>query len=557
MNNNWENKVSRPQYSIKTEKDLSVTMRDGQRVTVDVYRPATPGKFPALLAMSPYGKDVQKLKSPIGPLNPVRGNGGQEAGDTEYFVTRGYAHVIADVRGSGDSNGEFEFNGIKEQEDGYDMVEWIASQSWSNGNVGMIGMSYFGVNQLLVAAQNPPHLRGIFPYEAFTDHYRHSDYHGGIYNMGFQFQWWAHVSVGTSTPRSLREHPKEIKQTIHDLMQKEEIQMHIPLYLALKYPEKNPPMFEALTHPLDGPYWWEISAYTKFNRIKIPCYMVSRWSGWPIHLSGAFSAYKEIAAPKKLMVMETQYPSGPLRPWHDHHDIILRWYDHWLKGIDTGIMDEPPIKLFIKGKNEWRYEHEWPLARTQWRKFYLRGNEGLTEGPPGRDEPPDTFLNKEWPLPYETIPGIKYRTSPLEENMEVTGPAALYLYAVLDEPDATWCVSINDIAPDGSTRLITKGWLRASHRAIDEKRSKPYQPFHPHLESIPVEPGEIYEYAIDIRETSNVFKAGHRIELVIKGQDSPSEDPIWYHLCNVKETRHTIYHSSEYLSFLLLPVIIT
>jgi putative CocE/NonD family hydrolase len=218
-------------------------------------------------------------------------------------------------------------------------------------------------------------------------------------------------------------------------------------------------------------------------------------------------------------------------------------------------MNEPPISLFIKGKNEWRYEYEWPLARTQWMKFYVRGDGGLTKEAPGQYEAADIFVNKVLPLPHEAVPRIKYQTPPFEEDAEVTGPIALYLYAALDQPDATWCVNINDVGPDGSARLVSKGWLRASHRAIDEERSKPYQPFHHHTESIPVEPGKIYQYAIDIREISNVFKAGHRIELVIKGQDSPSEDPIWYHLCNIKETKHTIYHNAEYASYLLLPVI--
>jgi predicted acyl esterase len=338
-------------------------------------------------------------------------------------------------------------------------------------------------------------------------------------------------------------------------MQKEEIQTYVPLYLALKYPVKNPPMFQSLTHPLDGPHWWEVSAYTKFDNIKIPCYMISRWSGWPIHLAGAFAAYNGINAPKKMMIMETKYPTGPLRPWSDHHNIILRWYDHWLKGNDTGIMEEPPIKLLIKGSNDWRHENEWPLRRTQWKKFYLRGGEVLSEEEPEKDETPDVFQNKPFLLPLEKVPGINYRTAPLEKDLEATGPIALYLYAALDQPDATWCVSINDIAPDGSSQLITKGWLRASHRAIDKERSKPYQPFHPHTESIPVESGKTYEYAIDIRETSNVFRAGHRIELLIRGQDSPSEDGIWFHLCNIKETKHTICHDAEYLSHLLLPVI--
>ena len=137
----------------------------------------------------------------------------------------------------------------------------------------------------------------------------------------------------------------------------------------------------------------------------------------------------------------------------------------------------------------------------------------------------------------------------------MTGPVALYLHAALDRADATWVVSINDVAPDGSTRLVSRGWLRASHRAIDKERSKPFRPYHPHTESIPVEPGKIYEYAVAIRETSNVFESGHRIELIIKGQDAPSEDPIWYHLCNIKETKHTIYHNRDQMSHLLIPVI--
>lgn len=323
MDENWREKVSRPLYRTKEEKNIFITMRDGVRLAADIYRPDAQGKFPALLSLSPYGKDVQKLKSPSGPLNPVRGNGGQEAGDTDYFVARGYSHVIVDSRGSGDSEGEFQSYGLKEQVDGYDLVEWIARQPWCNGNVGMLGMSYFGVIQFLVAAQNPPHLKAIFPYEALTDRYRHMCYHGGIMNM-FYIQWWGHVSVGSTIPRSLRENPEEMKQIIKELMQKEEIQTYPTLYIALKYPEKNVPLFEALTHPLDGAFYWEISAYTKFNQIEIPCYMLSRWSGWPIHLPGAFSAYNGINAPKKLMVMETDYPSGPLRPWRDHHDIILK-----------------------------------------------------------------------------------------------------------------------------------------------------------------------------------------------------------------------------------------
>jgi len=556
MKEDWKKKISKVRFRVKEEKNIFVPMRDGIRLAGDIYRPDADGKFPALLAVSPYGKEVQKFPSPRGPISPIRGNGGQEAGDTAFFVSRGYVHVICDSRGSGDSEGEYPYYGPQEHRDGYDLIEWIAAQPWCDGNVGMLGMSYFGVIQFMIAAQNPPHLKAIFPYEAYTDRYRHSCYHGGILNLGFLFQWWDHVSVGgNAMPRSLRENPGDVKKVIEELKAQEEMQTHTPLYIALKYPEKNIPLFESLTHPHDGPFYWDQFSYRHFQKINIPCYMVSRWSAWPIHLPGAFSAFNNINAPKKLMIMETEYSSGPLRPWSDHHDIILRWYDHWLKGIDTGLMDEPPVKLFIKGKNEWRYENEWPLSRTKWEKLFLRAGGMLTKESPDEDELPGEFENVPWPRPSEAVPGIAYRTAPFEKDMEMTGPFALYLFASLDQSDATWIVTINDIAPNGSATLITKGWLRASHRAIDERRSKPYQPFHPHLKSIPVEPGKICEYAIEIRETSNVFEKGHRLELVIKGQDAPSEDPIWYHLCNTRITRHTIYHNSACRSHLIVPLI--
>jgi hypothetical protein len=553
MNEDWREKVSKPEYRVKEEKGVSISMRDGVRLAADIYRPDTAKPCPALLSISPYGKDVQKLPSPVGPLSPMRGNGGQEAGDTNFFVSRGYVHAIVDARGSGDSEGVYPFYGVKEHEDGYDVVEWLASQPWCDGNVGMLGMSYFGIIQYLIAAQQPPHLKAIFPYEAATDRYRQQFYHGGIMNM-FYMQWWDHVSVH-GMPFTLDENPKEIKKIIEEMMRKEEIQTHTPLYIALKYPGKNPALFEQLTHPLDGPYHCDSSSYTKFDRIKVPCYMLYRWSAWPIHLAGAFQAFNGINAPKKMMIMETEYPSGPLRPWKDHHDLILRWYDHWLKGNDTGIMNGPPISLFIKGKNEWRDEYEWPLARTRWTRFYLRANGYLSQEPPGSDESTDAFVNKPFPSPRDVIPGLTYRTDPLPRDSEITGPIALYLHASIDRQDATWIVAINDVSPDGSVRLVTKGWLRASHRLLDEKRSKPYQPFHPHTESIPVEPGKIDEYAIEIREASNVFKTGHRIELVVKGQDSQYEEPIWHHVCNIKETTHTVYHGSGHMSYLLLPLI--
>jgi putative CocE/NonD family hydrolase len=218
-------------------------------------------------------------------------------------------------------------------------------------------------------------------------------------------------------------------------------------------------------------------------------------------------------------------------------------------------MDEPPIKLWIQGTNVWRYEKEWPLARTKWTKLYLREGGKLTEELPRSNEESEGFVNRLYWDPKEATPCVKYTTEPFPRDVEMTGPIALYLSASLSTQDANWMVDIKDIDADGSERLVTKGWLKASHRTVDPVRSKPYQPFHPHTESVPITPGDICEYAIEIRETSNIFNAGHSLQLAIKGEDSPYDDRIWYHLPNMRETKHTIYHNKNYLSYLLLPII--
>ena len=236
----WQQKVSQPRYSMIEDKNRLVAMRDGVKLACDVFRPDAPGKYPALLSYSLYGKELQKVADVQRPLSPRHGNGGQEAGDTRFFVSRGYAHIIADTRGAGDSEGVYNFQGKTEQADGYDIIEWIAAQPWCDGNVGMLGMSYFGVVQNLIAATQPPHLKAIAPYEAYTDRYRHSVYHGGVLNEGFFHQWWGHVSIGTMQPLiydTLSQ--EEVSRRVAALMQTPEVQESPYLHIQLKYPEKN------------------------------------------------------------------------------------------------------------------------------------------------------------------------------------------------------------------------------------------------------------------------------------------------------------------------------
>jgi predicted acyl esterase len=558
MKKDWHDLVSQPKYKVKVQKDIFVKMRDGIKIATDVYFPDTQGKFPALICFSPYSKEMQELPIPNFPTSRDLSNGGIECGRVDWFVTRGYVVVIADARGTGLSEGAYGTFTMKEQKDVYELVEWTGKQPWCNGNVGMLGISYFGMIQNHVAALNPPHLKAIFPVEPCADLYRDWAYHGGILDVGFVTNWYDIVMDHTYELPDISE--SDLKGMIEELKKNEDVRCFPNVYRTLVCRGKNPHLQDILLHPYDGPFYWERSGHTKFSQIKVPTFYMSRWAAWCIHLRGAISAYCEVNVPKKLMITVPESGVGFNRPWHEHHDIVLRWYDHWLKGIDTGIMDEPPIKILVQGVNKWRDENEWPLARTQWTKYYLRKRGMLSTTPPADDEATDSFTNiPKWQV-GATSPGVKYTTAVLKEDVEVTGPIALYFHASLDSEDANWMVEVLDIGPDGSENRASIGWLKASLREIDSSKSKPYLPWHPFVRKSPVKPGEVYEYAVDIKDTSLVFRAGHRIQLIIKGQDFPWEGKAyyyawWWHLPNSTKTIHTIYHTSKYPSYLLLPII--
>ena len=285
-----------------------------------------------------------------------------------------------------------------------------------------------------------------------------------------------------------------------------------------------------------------------------------------------------------LLVPSDNY-GGMDRPFHEVQDVCLRWYDHWLKGMDTGVMDEPPITIFVQGVHKWRYENEWPLKVTDWTKFYLREGGSLSVNPPSGAESPQAFTSDPWANPTQgfrradvlakadPVPKVIYETEPFAENMEVTGPIALYWYASIEskgieaktwqaeklevlEPvtnDTDWYLKLIDVDVDGSERCVAEGWLKASHYELDESKSKPYAPFHPHTRSLPIDPGQVILYVSDVRMTSNVFLMGHKIRLEIAAQDQVQA--LWYHLPHMAKVKHTIYSSGDQPSYLLLPVI--
>ncbi len=585
----WHDMVSKAKYAILLEENVWAPMRDGAKLAVDVYRPDAKGKFPALLSFSWYGKESQKLPTdPIyQPSDYLRGTGGHECGEQSYFVPRGYVQVIPDIRGVGNSEGEFTVHWGK---DGYDLVEWIATQPWCDGNVGMIGMSAFAIAQFLVAGEKPPHLKAIFPFEGLTDWYRQNYYQGGIFNYYFPLHLGGLMPIRKRpeawSPKELPE--KELKEMIETLQKNPDIMCTPYLYMITTCPQSNPTEFDLMMHPFDGKYYSQISGYTRYKDIDVPAYLGTRWNAWVLHQPGAFDAYEKLAGPiknRKLLAVPSDNYGGMDRPFHEIQDVILRWYDHWLKGIDTGLMEEPQITLFIQGANKWRYEKEWPLEATQWTKYYLRDNCKLSLDAASTNENPQTFTSDPWANPTQgfrradalakadPVPKAIYETEPLRDNMEVTGPIALYWHASIQsngikartvlsnelqilEPvtnDTDWYLKLFDVDVDGSDRCVAEGWLKASHYELDEEKSKPYAPYHPHTRNLPIEPGTIILYASSMNMTSNVFLMGHKIRLEVSGQDQIQA--LWYHLPHMAAVKHMIFSTAERPSYILLPII--
>ena len=562
MEPNWREKLSQPVYGIKEERDIFVPARDGIRLAINVFRPDAPGKFPALLALSPYVKDHQDCYwLPPQPAGQPLWDGSVEAGDTRYLVSRGYVHIIADERGTGKSEGFDPNSGPRGiGGDGYDLVEWIARQPWCDGNVGMTGYSAYSAAQFLTAVEQPPHLRAIYFSGIAPYSYRGYAYSGGVLCL---FWRGLEKTVGTSgscyreyTPSSMKTMPKEeFDKRLKEALDNRDLKYCPNAYQILHFPYKNPYFFDILMHPYDGPHYWKSSPYYLADQVKVPVYLVSPWAHFYMPV-GIWKLYENLKVPKKIMFTPERHDA---RPWRTAIDVHQRWMDHWLKGIDNGIMDEPPIALSIAGSNRWRYEQEWPLPGTIWKKFYLRCWEGLADEPEPYSDEPDCFMQQPLHLSLKRD-SLRYLTPPLTEDLEVVGPGAFYFYAAIDQEDTNWIVKLCDVDENGNEVLsLGTVYLKASHREVDEAKSRPYAPWHPHTRSLPVRPGEIYEYAVELLPLGNVFKAGHRIKLEIYSMEH-GKDPemlVHYHphVCSSRTTMHKIYRDLKHQSHLLLPVI--
>jgi putative CocE/NonD family hydrolase len=551
--------LSEPEHRVRHEVNTAVAMRDGISLLADVHRPDADGRFPALVAASPYPRQIQDLGAPMGFI---------EAGITDYWVPRGYGHVIANVRGTGGSGGTFGFFDAQERRDMYDLVEWAAAQPWCDGNVGMIGISYFAMTQLEAAVERPPHLKAIFPVAVTADLYEAATHHG-LMSSSFVTPFLS--MIGLTAARSdgfWRSMPLGLARRV----------LHAPplhrkfatmngeaavttMRQLLKLPHDPRPWDElwldiAVRHPLRDEWWDERDLTSLLSNVDIPVYLGCDWENVPLHLPSTFIAWKALAHnPNVRMGMLDRY--GLTWPWESLHGEALAWFDHWLKGRDTGIVDGDPVRYALPGADGWRTSPVWPPASTH-RELALRADGSLDadEGEPGAREYMvlGAGLNRASTSSIDPPATLTWTSAPLESDLDVLGAIELRLIASATAADTAWMATLQNVAPDGAATAVTAGWVRASLREVDEAASVPGAPALTCRTATAVPIGQDVEYRIPLVPNARRFAAGSRIRLVLASDDQDPDVPAimnFRHASVGTSSLNTVRSSSR----LLLPVL--
>jgi len=551
------------------ENNVAMKTRDSVVLRADIYRPKADGTFPVLLERTPYDKR-------------------SEVAFGLQAVAHGYVYIVQDVRGRFASDGEW-YPLVHEANDGYDCVEWAATLPYSNGRLGMTGGSYVGATQMLAAVAAPPHLKGIMPTVTASEYHEQWVYQGGAFAQLLNQAWSTALSINT------------LERRVGGQAQPSHWDMKLPL---IDYPMLEVGSaaglanyyYDWLAHPDYDEYWKKLSIERRFSQIQVPALHVGAWydyfqagtlnnyDGTKAH-GGSESARK---GQKLIMMVGGHAGAGPkigdvdfgkesvLDTWA----LCFRWYDYLLKGIDNGIAGEKPVKIFVMGKNVWREEDDWPLARAKATRYYLHsegnaitlnGDGSLSTTSPASETPDRYLYDPTDPAPtwggpafgdYHQIPGARdqrsvegrrdvlvYSTPPLAQEMEVTGPITLELYVSSSALDTDFTGKLMDVAPDGFARNLTEGILRARYRDSREKATL-------------MRPGEIYKLTIQLWSTSNVFLAGHRLRVEVSSSNFPRFDrnlntgePIDTHTPRVQQATNVVYHDREHASALIVPVI--
>jgi len=542
-------KTSERKHEVIAKRDLRIPVRDGTILAGDLFRPAAEGRFPVILGAHPYNCEIQT--APLRPIGYGNLRGYIEAGDPAFLVRRGYVQAVVNVRGTGKSQGQFQMMGPLEVQDVCDVIKWLADQPWSDGNVGMFGVSYFAWLQIQVAALNPPHLKAIFAPWGATDFYRDVFYHGGILAHGFLRHW----SLNWDNPRPIswcREKmgEKKYRLAIDAALRDEDIVAVADLRQALEHPDqgKNPAVVDVILNSLDGEYYRERNV--DYRDACTPAFLGACWGMYGMHLPGAFRTWKHWKGPKKMVISPPLYLD---RPVFQYQYESLRWFDYWLKGIENGVMDEPPVRLFIPATGEWKSASDWPLPETRWTPFYFHAGSLLSEHELWPDEGHDSFEDSTF------VHGeLTYWTPKLVENTELIGPVPLCLYASGSDAEMFVFATLLHMNANGEVHELTKGWLRGSQRAL-RPDSEDWEPIPAHTQREPLEPGKIYELRFSMVSTARLFLAGERIGVRIKGADNEKPDNRLQQVargCLWRQSpwRMTVYHEESHPSHVLLPI---
>ena len=543
----WQTSPRR--FGVRRERGFQIPLGDGNRLVGDLFRPDTDEKVPMLLSVHPYNNEYQT--APIRPTGFSYQRGWIEAGDPEFFARRGYAHGVLNVRGTGASTGEFQMMGEREVEDVAEAIEWLAQQPWCSGQVGMFGISYFASIQIRTAMLQPPSLKAIFAPFGLTDFYRDMWYHGGILNHRFLLQWKDKFDALRYRSWFLEQHGEEaFRAAIAAALSDEEISEVPGLTQALRSPQGADALVaDIVLQPLDGPFY--VERRVDYAKSQVPAYLGACWGLFGLHLPGAFRSWEKWQGPKKLLVGPALYLD---RPFYQMHWEALRWFDHWLLGNDTGFMDEPPIRLFVPGTDGWRTASSWPLPETRWTPFMLHEGGLLSEHELWPEEHSTGFEDS----PFGHGEAVFLSPSLVEET-EVIGPMVLELHLSTTDTDALVTASVFCRHQDGSEEELTRGWQRASARALDESLSLPWQPHLSLTKRTPLTPGEVVELRIPLTAGARLLRAGDRVGLRIKvADDEMPPDAIrgagYGHLQRSAAARIQLHHSEQHPSQLLLPI---
>jgi putative CocE/NonD family hydrolase len=427
---------------------------------------------------------------------------------------------------------------MQEARDYYDAIEWAAAQRWSTGKVGLAGVSYYAVTQWNVASLQPPHLTAMMPWAGFGDAYRDGMFEGGIFNKGHLGDWWLDVMGKQLLEHTRADNVGAFNENL---------------------------LYEYMTHYLDGPWWNTVKANAQVDKIAVPFYSAGNWNGWSNrHLRGNIEVYARAASKNKKLQVHIGSPTTYFYREEGRID-QLRWFDYWLKGIPTGIMDEPPVKLCVRTsltECRWRFENEWPIARTRYTKYYLTAQAAggavkdalqdltLSVGAPAQ---PAQLTYDAGPASYgrgtRGQPALAFTTDPLAEDMEITGHINLVLWVSSDTDDMDVFAYLRKVMPDGSVDTVVNGMLKVSHRKLDPALSTPYRPYHTHDEEQKLKPGEVVPIQVEIWPTSMVFQKGTRIRIDVMPHDGARYFGA-YHLKN-----NTVYVGGDRASYVLLPIV--